>query len=669
MIRFLLPALPVTAGFGNRPPFPYGPPRLLFLWDTMLTALRRLAGTWFAKALFLLLILSFAIWGIEDIVRNFGADNSLARVDEERIELPEAQLAARREITRVQRQLGGSFEITPQMSQAIARQAVEGLVMDRVQRQEAARLGVTAPDQALQEYVWSIPAFQGADGRFNRLALDSFLRTNSLSEAEFLNLLRADLQRQQLVGAVRSGAAGPDSIIKPLLVWQQERRVADLVALPFADAPEPAAPDEAQLRRFHENNPDRFSAPEYRKVAVVTLSPLTVAGEINPTEEDLRAWYEAHRGTYETAERRTLEQAVMQSKEAAEAIATQWRGGADFAAIETAAQAAGGQALTLGEMDRASLPVPELAEAAFALAADGVSAPVQTPFGWHVIKVTAIAPGSTRSFEEARDDVTMALKSERAADLAYERANEVEDSLASGATLAEVAQRFALPIANVTVDARGTQQDGTAANMNMDGAARDIALRAIFAAETGQAPRLAEAGQTGLYAFELQEVIPSALKPFEAVAEQVRAAYLNDARRRSQEERAAALLAAVRGGKPLAEAAREAGLEARRIGPFPRQPEPQADPRTLPPPELLAPLFDTARSEATMAQAGDAFVVGQVVDILRINPDSDPLALGGVRSQVEQAMLNDLEGQYLEALRRAANVTYNPNLMGQVVSQ
>ncbi|MBC9205804.1 SurA N-terminal domain-containing protein [Roseomonas aerophila] len=635
----------------------------------MLTALRRLAGTWFAKGLFLLLILSFAIWGIEDIVRNFGSDTSLARVNKDRIELPEAQMAARRETTRIQRQLGGSFEITPQMSQAIARQAVESLVMDRVQRQEAARLGVIAPDQALQAYVWGIPAFQGADGRFNRIALESFLRSNGLTEQEFLRLLQGDLERQQLVGAVRSGAAGPDGIIKPLLMWQQERRVAELVTLPFADAPEPAVPEDAQLRRYHENNPNQFSAPEYRKVTVATLSPATVAAEINPSEEDLRAYYEAHRGAYETPERRTLEQAVMQSREAADKIAAEWRGGAEFAAIETAAHADGGQALSLGVMDRASLPVPELAEAAFALPADGVSAPVQTPFGWHVIKVTNIEAGTTRSFEDARTEVTAQLKNERAADIAYERANEVEDALASGATLAEVGQRYALPVAAVTIDARGTQQDGTPANIHLDAGARDIALRAIFAAETGGAPRLAEAGQVGLFAFDLQEVIPAALKPFEQVQDQVRAAYLADARRRSQEERAAALLGAVRGGKTLVDAAREAGLATRRVGPFARQPDAQGDGRNSPPPELLAPLFDTAPNEATMAQAADGFVVGQVVDVLRVNPDADPLALGRVRSEVEQAMLNDLEAQYLEALRRSANVTFNPTLMGQVTNR
>jgi len=631
----------------------------------MLTALRRLAGTWFAKGLFVLLILSFAIWGIEDIVRNFGTDTAVARVGGERVELTEAQQAARRETQRVQRQLGGSFEMTPQMNAAIARQAVERLVMERAQRQEAEHMGIAVPEEALRDYVFSIPGFQGLDGRFSRPAFDSFLRNNDLTEAAFLALLRDDLQRQQLAGAVRAGAAGPDTLTRPLLAWERERRVAELVRLPFADAPEPAAPDEAQLRRFHENNPDLFSSPEYRHFAIAVLSLAGVAAEIEPDEDELRAAFEARRDQFEEPERRTVEQALLQSEEQARDLAAKWREGADFAAIEAAAQAAGGQAVSLGTTDRRGLPVQELADAAFALPENGVSDPVRSPFGWHVLKVTGITPGSTRSFDEVRDQVLAAVRQERAADILYERANQVEDALAGGATLAEVGQRFGLPVTEVTADSAGQTPEGRPAELPLQGTARDIALRAIFAAQQGQMPRLAEAGQTALFAFDLQEVIPAALRPFDQVEGAVRAAWIADARRRAQEERAAALLGATKEGKSLAEAAREAGLSAQRVGPFGRSPQAQSPL----PPELLQPIFAEPLNGATMAETGDGYAVAQVVQILPFDPNTDVLALGRVRGEVEQAMLADLEAQYLDALRARAAVTYNSELLGQVTAQ
>ncbi|MDJ0387261.1 SurA N-terminal domain-containing protein [Roseomonas sp. E05] len=628
----------------------------------MLTALRRLAGTWFAKALFLLLILSFGIWGIEDIVRRIGTDTAVARVGGDPIELTEAQQAARREMLRMQRQLGPSFEMNPRMAQAVGRQAVEQLVLDRVQRQEAARMNIAVPETALRDYIFGIPAFHGADGRFSRPLFDGFLRNNGLSEGEFLNLLRADLQRQQLVGAVRAGAAGPDALTKPLLAWEREQRVADLVLLPFAAAPEPAAPEEVQLRRFHENNPDRFSSPQYRRYTLAVLSPETVAAEIKPTEEELRAAYEAHRNEFEAPERRTIEQALLPSQEKAQAVAEQWRGGADFAGIEAAAQQAGGQAVSLGTTDRSGLPVPELAQAAFALPENGISDPVRTSFGWHVLKVTDIQPEQVRGFDAVRDELAAMVRRERAADLAYERANQVEDALAGGATLAEAAQRFGLALAEVTTDASGQTQAGTPADLPLSGAAEDIALRAVFAAQQGDAPRLAEAGQTALFAFELKEIIPAALRPFEQVEAQVREAWLANARRHAQEERAAALLTAVKGGRPLAEAAREADLPVQRVGPFSRQPQPGL----RLPAELLRPVFDTPPDQATMAETADGFAVAQPVQVMPFNPDGDPLAVGRVRDAVEQAMLNDLEAQYLDALRARAEVTYNEALLEQV---
>ncbi|MFC3124652.1 SurA N-terminal domain-containing protein [Pseudoroseomonas globiformis] len=632
----------------------------------MLTALRRLASTWLAKLLFVLLILSFAIWGIEDIVRNFGRDGAVARVGGEAIELPEAQMAARREMQRIQRQLGGAMEITPQMSGAIARQSVESLVMDRVQRQEAARLRLAAPEAALRDYVFSIPSFQSVDGRFSRPVFDSFLRNNNLTEPAFLQLLRADLERQQMVGAVRAGASGPETLVRPLLAWERERRVANLVRLPLAAAAEPGAPTPEQLARFHENNPDRFSSPEYRRYSVAVLSPEVLAPEIEVSEADLRAAYEQRRSQFETPERRTIEQAVMLSEEAARAVAEQWRGGTDFAAIEAAARAAGGQAVSLGTTDREGMPLPELADAAFSLAAGGVSDPLQTPFGWHVVKVVSVEAGDDRGFEAVKGQVAAAVKQERALDIAYDRANQVEDVLAGGTPLAEAAQRFGLGFATVTTDSGGRTPDRGAAELPLAGGARDIALRAIFEAQPGEMPRLVEAGQTALFAFTIDEVIPPALRPLAEVEDAVRSGWTRDARRRSQEERAAALLAAVKGGQSLADAARQAGLAVQRTAPFGRGPA-QGQPQPLPA-ELLGPVFSTPLNQATMAETAEGFAVAEVAQVLPFDPDQDQLALGQTRGTVEQAMLADLEQQYLSALRARAEVTYNAEMLGQVTA-
>lgn len=630
----------------------------------MLTALRRFAGTWIAKILFAVLVISFAVWGIGDMVQGFGRDRAVARVAGEPIELEEAQLAVRREIQRLARQLGPSFEGDEAVRRAVAAQAVEALIAERALRAEARRLSLAVPEEAVRDFVWAIPAFQGADGRFSRPLFEDFLRQNGLTESEFLRLVRSDLARQQLVGAVRAGAAGPDTLTRPLYAFEAERRVADVVALPLADAPEPEPPTEAQLRRFHENNPDRFSAPEYREVTVAAITAEHLVDKVTVGEEEVAQAYEARQDEFATPERRTLRQVLVPDEEAARAIAEAWRGGADWTTIEARAQEAGGQAIAFPDpLDRPGLPVPELAEAAFAAPEGGVAGPVRSPFGWHVLRVEKVEPGVTRRLDEVRETLRREIALEKAADLVYARANRIEDALASGAPLAEVAQRFGMAAATLTTDAAGRDPDGRPVALPIRETARAELLRRIFAVNPGDAPRLEEV-QDGFTAVEVRSVIGRALRPFETVAEQVRNAWLADARRRAQEERAAALLAAVRGGASLADAAREAGLAHRgdRIGPLPRQPGP-GNPA---PPELLAPLFEARPGEATMVEVRDGYLVAQVVEVLPANPDADPLALGRIRDQVEQALAEDLEQQYLIALRNRADVRINPGLMEQV---
>lgn len=630
----------------------------------MLTALRRLAGTWVAKILFALLVLSFAIWGIEDVVRNFGRETAVATVGGQEIELPEAQNAARREMARIARQLGNRFEPDENIRRAVAASALEQLIADRSLRTEARRIGIAAPAEAVRDSIFAIPGLRGMDGTFSRAVFDGFLRQNELNEAQFLDVVAGDLMRQQLAGAVRSGAAGPDAMSAPLLAWAMERRVAEVVQIPLAAMPEPEAPTEAQLRRYQENNPQRFSAPEYREAAIAVLSPATLAGEIEVTDAQLEQAYEQRRAQFDTPERRALRQAVLPEEAAARTLAETWRGGAEFPAIEAAATAAGGSAADLGLLARSTMPIESVAEAAFSAPAGAVTDPVQSPFGWHVIKVESIEPAVTRTLAEVRDELRREVAHDRALDMAYERSNRVEDALAGGANLAEIAQRFGMALVTTTIDAGGRDPANERVDLPVAEAQRAELLRAVFAARQGDAPRMTEMGDA-FVAIEIRNVTAPALRPFETVEEQVRVAFLADARRRAAEERAAALLAAIRDGKPVQEAAQEAGLTAQRMGPFGRDPA-QAGPL---PPELLAPLFEAKVGDATMAETRTGFAVARLAEIVRFDPASDPLGLGRVRSEIERSMQDELEEQYAVALRGRADVRINRTLLEQVTGR
>lgn len=633
----------------------------------MITWFRKLAQSWVAKILFVLLILSFGIWGIEDVVRNIWRETAVVRLQGGDIEVPEAQMAARRELMRLQRQLGPSFEPDQAIREAVANRAVETLIAERAQRIEAARLGLATPDEQVAAYVRAIPSFQ-MGGQFDRLILDQFLRQNDLTEPMFLQIVRDDLRRMQLIGAVRAGAPAPDSLTRALLRWERERRVARLVELPLLDAPDPEEPNEAQLARFHANNPDRFSTPELREAGLAVLTPEILLDQVEVSEEEARAAFEARRAQFGTAERRRIEQVLVPDEAKAREIATAWAANPDFAAITTAAREAGGNAIELGTLTRAELPVPELAEAAFAATAGTVTAPVRSAFGWHVLRIVAVTPGTEARFEDVRDQLRREIALERAGDLAFARANRFEDALAGGARLEDAAREFGLTLATVILDAEGRDPDGLPVALPVPADARAETLRAIFAAQPGAAPRLQELRQAdGFIAIDLHEVKPPSLKPLSSIEADVRLAYLTDARRRFQEERAGALLAAVRGGQTLEAAAEAAGLRSERIGPVGRRPDPAALPGQTIPAELLPGLFAARLNEATMAATQSGFAVAQLLDITPPDTAAENEALAAARRIIQQQTADDLETQFAAALRNRAAPRINPTLMQQVV--
>ena len=178
-------------------------------------------------------------------------------------------------------------------------------------------------------------------------------------------MVRGDLTERQLLGTVAAGAAPSAELVKQVFGYQFEKRSADVVELPFNAVPAPSTPDEAVLQRWYDNHPDFYSTPEYRKIKAVVLSPETLAKDIPITDADLRAAYDARKAQYVKPERRSVQVVQVPDAAKAQALATQWRGeggrgGADWAAMQAAAKAAGGSAIELTDAVESGLPTAEL---------------------------------------------------------------------------------------------------------------------------------------------------------------------------------------------------------------------------------------------------------------------------------------------------------------------
>lgn len=627
----------------------------------MLAVFRGFLNTWAAKVLFLVLVGSFALWGIGDVVQNVGRDTAVATVGDRRIEVPEMQDAYRRQLAQVSRMLGNRVEPTPQIRVGVAEQALERLVVQAAIAQEAARLGVAVPDEALRRAVFENPNFRGRSGSFDRATFDAIMRSNNLTEQRYLELLRAELVQQQLMEAVRSGATAPGPLAREVFALQRETRVAEVVELPFAGAPEPPAPDEAELRRYYENNPQAYSAAEYRRIKAVILSPESVARDIEVPDAELQAYYDQHRAEYVSPEKRSVEVVVAQEEAKAQTIATLWSSGAEWPAVEQTAQQLGASSVVLDDATLGEFPAAELGQAVFQAAPQAVSGPVRSALGWQVFRVTKVTPGSERTLDQVRDEVRARVARDRAVDQVYTRANKLEDALSSGAPLDELPGDLGLAAVAGTLDAQGMTPPGEPAPIPGSPALRQALIQAAFGAAKGEQPRLIEGPEQSYFAVAVEETTPPALKPFETVEASVRDDWERDQRRRGQEAVAARLLAAVKAGSSLDDAATVADVRMERTPPVPRNAPVPGVPR-----ELVEPLFGLKRGEPTMVETPEGFVVATLVEASSPEAASDPAGLDQVRGRLVQAVEEDVEIVFAAALRDRANPRINRQLLNNI---
>jgi peptidyl-prolyl cis-trans isomerase D len=581
--------------------------------------------------------------------------------------------AFQRQLQGALREQGGTGEASAALRREVAARTIDLLITQTAMNALATRLGIVAPTAALRAAVLAIPSFQGPDGRFDRHRFEEVLARNGLDEDRFLTLLADDMRERQIIAALRAGVAPPGLLVDALFRYEEEQRVALAAELPFSAFPPPPAPDEEKLRRYWRNHPDAYSTPEYRRIKAVVLSPEQLAKSLTLPEDEIKAAYEARAAQFSHPERRTIEVVVARSEAEAKKLADLWRNGADFAAIDKAAQADGESTLKMDEATAAQIPIPELAKALFGAPQGEIIGPLKTDIAWYVGKVVKIIPAEKQSFEAVKDQLAHELALERAAEEIDDRATKLEDAIAGAGSLDQIPSDLGAVGVEGTLDSSGLTREGNEAPLPGPAPLREAILKAAFAAKPGDPPRLvsidlpppAEGAPPlrAYYAVSVEDIIPPALKPFAEVRETVLRDYLADQQRHEAEEAAARMMTAVKGGEKLEDAALKAGVSVRRLPPVRRTQGAEGVPA-----QLLPELFALKPGEPTMVETADSFVVAVLAEVITPDPKTEALAYGKIRDALTERMGNDVEELFVTEVRKQSHPRINERLLDQIAT-
>lgn len=628
----------------------------------MLSAIRRhskgIVGKIVMTAAMSLLILSFAVWGIGDILRG-RVDTSVAHVGRTAISVDEFQRALERQVDALRESLGPDFDTAKARALGIDRRVLELIIRSTAIDLGAADLKLTVPDDTLAKQIRDIPAFRGPLGNFDRDQFTAVLRQNNYTEERFVAGLRQDGIRAQLLDTVTGGIAAPALIAEPLFSYVGEQRVARYVILPPDAAGEVPAPSNEELRVYYEDHKESYRAPEYRGFTYIKLTPAAIAPSIQVSEEDLHKQYEAHRDQYGEPEKRTLLQLVLDTEDAARAARAEIDKGKSFA--DVAKEHGRTEAdMRLENKVRADLaPLGDkAADAAFSLAQGEVSAPVEGRFGWLLLKVDSIAAARTPTFEDVRDQIRNELARDQATGRIFDLSNEVEDARASGVSLEEAAKTAGVEAVTVpAADSEGKDADGKVIPGLAD--AIDI-VREAFSQDVNVDADMKALGDGGFFVVRVDKIVPPDIRPLELIRDKVTSDYLGAEHTHRLEDLAKRLAARVSQGTSLADVAAEIGRAPLTSDAIQRGSSNETFSRAA-----VEKLFSAKVGDVVWGPVGlgESIVLMRLAEVRTPDPAMEQANYGAVRDELAKALANDTELEFSNALEEKFEVRINDSAL------
>jgi len=616
----------------------------------MMEALRRSASGVVAKVLIGLLVLSFAVWGVADIFTGYRTDD-VAVVGDTPVTIQEYQNQLQQEIQRVSQQAGSYLTMDQARAFGLDTRVLGRMMAQAALTDEAGTLGLGVTDAVVAESIRNDPNFQTPGGQFDRTYFDQVVRSIGYTEAGFVAAQKDDLTRQMIAEAVGGGVEPPQVLEKAIDRYRNETRSAEYIVVDASMTDSVPDPTEEDLRTYFEDNTVDFRAPEYRKVAVLSLSPAELAPKIDVSDEEIAASYEADPSRFGAPERRTIERIVFDDLAAAEQARRDIADGKSFEDVAT------GLGLTdddrkLGTLTKDGILDPAIAEAAFALEVGDVSDPVQGTFGPALVRVTDIETGTNRSLDEVKDEIKIELAVEKAKTDVLDIYDAVEDDRAGGMTLSEIADKQGLSYREIeAIDRQGEAPDETPV-MNLPESPDFVPE--VFSTDIGVEADPLQTRGDGWAWFDVLDITEARDRTFEEARDKVETAWRAEQVRTAIEAKAKEIAETLRSGSNFFEMAEQRQTTPGLVGPLRRN---QAEgPFGSAAVQLLftTPEGDVAWTEADQAPRRVVFRVTEITV-----PEFQPGSAEQDNAEIVSGITNDLLGQYLQELENRIGTTVN----------
>lgn len=585
-------------------------------------------------------------------VTNFGGSTAaIGRVGDRDIEVDTYVRELRQELSAFSAQVGQQIGLAQAQALGLDQKVLQTVIGRTALDAEAERIGISVGDDVVATEVSGMQAFQGISGAFDRETYRSALSQNRLTEAGFETGIRAQVARSLLQGAVVGGFAAPDALTDTLFNWAGERRGFSLLRLSEADLPTPlAAATDADLLAYYDANIADFTRPEAKRITYVALLPDALAKDMPVDDTALQELYDSRLSEFMVPEKRLVERLVFGSDADAAAAKARLDAGETFETL------VGERNLTLEDIDMGDVSKADLGaagETVFALAGPGVVGPFASDLGPALFRMNAILAAQETTFEEARPALASEMQTDAARRAIADKVELVDDLLAGGATLEDVAREQAMQIETIEY------ADGAADNAAIAGypAFREAAV----AVAEGDFPQAVLLDDGGLVALRLDATVPPQPVPLADIRDRVAEAWRADALAKALSDHATAVKVGIDGGASLGSyGIVDVTVSIDRQGFIEDVPA-----------DLIPAVFAMAAGDVRIVQeTGFTGIVHLTSVAPAVTSGEDAVALReAIQTQAEQAIAQDAFSLFTNGLTGAAGISLDQTAINAVHAQ
>ena len=474
-----------------------------------------------------IIFVPFAFFGVDSYFRAGGGE-SIATVGGQPVTEQEFALALQGRQNELQRMAGGRMDPALLDSSELRFAVLDGIVRQRLLVSQAVRSGLLVSDQQLQQIISEQPAFQ-EDGKFSRARYEELLRRQGMTPIGFENSLRRDLMVERVSNAYRATTIVPNAVAERLLrINAQQREVSQSVLAPenFVAQVKLEAGAAKQHYDAHQNE---FQLPEQARLEYLVLALDAIAAQVEVSADEVKQFYEQNLKQYARGDERQAShiliavdaKASAEEKQAARGKAEQLlqqarKNPAGFTELarknsqDPGSAANGGD---LGFFPRGVMTKP-FDDAVFQMKAGEIAGPVQSEFGYHVIRLTAV---KGRGLEEVKQQVALDLKRQKAAKKFSELGEQFNNLVfEQGESLKPAADALKLAIQASSWVSRSGSENKLLNNQKL--------LQAVFAEDAVKNKRNSEVvdvGNNTLVAARVAEYKPASVRAFEEVSAEI----------------------------------------------------------------------------------------------------------------------------------------------------